>query len=118
MPRTTPSVAVNPPDIRLNGDVAYWLADTARSRFLYMSAGFEPLWSCSLAQLHEQPARYLQAIHPDDLTRFSQGQASASGRQQRHFRVRQPDGSYRLVGECRACRPRRRLAARPGGHRG
>lgn len=100
MSRTTPSVAVNPPDIRLNGDVAYWLADTARSRFLYMSAGFEPLWGCSLAQLHEQPARYLQAIHPDDLTRFSQGQASASGRQQRHFRVRQPDGSYRLVGEC------------------
>lgn len=81
-------------------DTAYWLADMGRSRFLFMSPGFEALWGCSLASLHEQPARYLQAIHPDDLAVFGHGQPLAGGRQQRCFRVRQPDGSYRRIGEC------------------
>ena len=81
-------------------DTAYWLADMGRSRFLFMSPAFEALWGCSLASLHEQPARYLQAIHPDDLAVFGHGQPLAGGRQQRCFRVRQPDGRYRRIGEC------------------
>jgi len=75
---------------------AYWLADMARSRFLFMSPGFEALWGRPLSELHEDPALYLAAIHPDDRV---QAPAAMSGRQQRLLRLRQPDGSYRSVAE-------------------
>lgn len=100
MPLQSSLPAIASANQSLGADTAYWLADMARSRFLYMSAGFEVLWGCPLAQLHQDPACYLHAIHPDDLARFGLGQATVSGRQQRQFRVRQPDGSFRLLGEC------------------
>lgn len=79
---------------------AYWLADTARSRFLFVSAGFEALWGRPVSALHEDPSRYLAAVHPDDLPLFADQQPPVSGRRQRLFRLRQPDGSYRAVAEC------------------
>ncbi|MGL6047066.1 MAG: PAS domain S-box protein, partial [Vogesella sp.] len=79
---------------------AYWLADTARSRFLFVSSGFEALWGRPVSALHEDPSRYLASVHPDDLAQFADTQPAASGRRQRLFRLRQPDGSYRAVAEC------------------
>lgn len=45
----------------------YWLRDIENDVFIYVSPTYEKVWGRSLIELIEQPATFLESVHPEDV---------------------------------------------------
>ncbi len=78
----------------------FWLADPARTRFSYVSPGFEAVFGQPLDLLYENGAFWAMAVHPDDRARFQQalaGDWTSSRGVEVEYRIGRPDGGQRWI---------------------
>jgi len=78
---------------------AFWVTSAKTGQLLYVSSGYERIWGRPSAELHADPASWLQAIHPDDLGRVAAGLAGVGNLEgfSEQWRVVRPDGETRWV---------------------
>lgn len=78
----------------------FWSSDPSIETLSYVSPAYERIWGRTCASLYEQPASFLDAIHPDDRAGILN---SLSALQQdnlpfgEEYRVIRPDGDVRWV---------------------
>ena len=78
----------------------FWLADPARTRFSYVSPGFEKVFGQPVADLYESGASWFMAVHPDDRARYQQALAfdwSGGAGSEADYRITRPDGGQRWI---------------------
>ena len=86
-----------------NVDAVFFLADAQANRYFYVSSAYEKVWGRPVAGLYKDPADWLKAVDPEDLTWLKKdlGESFAGVfteiPEQRPFRIRRPDGTVRWV---------------------
>jgi two-component system, cell cycle sensor histidine kinase and response regulator CckA len=77
---------------------AFWLTDTERTTFFYVSPGFEKIWGRKSDELYIDPSSFFHSIHEDDRSRV----AAAFQREAYcnvDYRIVRPDGQVRWINE-------------------
>lgn len=82
-----------------NIEEVVWLTDLTMDRVLYISPAYQTIWGRSCESLYQDPASWLETIHPDDLEAVKQAlsQAKASGEYDIVFRIIRPDKTIRHI---------------------
>jgi PAS domain S-box-containing protein len=77
----------------------FWMRDARADRPIYVSPGYEELSGRTRQSLYEQPASWLETIHPDDRDRLVEymEQHKRGVFTDGEFRVVRPDGTVRWV---------------------
>jgi PAS domain S-box-containing protein len=76
----------------------FWVANTDVTSTTYVSPAYEKIWGRSCESLRENPASWIEGIHPDDRERvLVEIQKYRTGRSDMEYRVVRPDGSVRWV---------------------
>lgn len=78
----------------------FWMADYDMTQILYVSPAYEEIWGRSCASLYENPASFLDPVHPDDRNQVLH--TLKHQRQQgfsHEYRLIHPDGSTRWIWE-------------------
>ena len=77
----------------------FWVTDPSKSRMLYISPAYEKIWRRTCQSLYDEPASWLDAIHPDDRPRVlrSARTKQASGAYDEEYRILRPDGQERWI---------------------
>lgn len=72
----------------------FWMTDPAKHEILYISPGYEKIWGRTCENLYENPAAWMDAIHPDDRDRVMRSAISKQvlGSYDEEYRVVRPDG--------------------------
>ncbi|NEO84531.1 MAG: EAL domain-containing protein [Spirulina sp. SIO3F2] len=82
-----------------NSNAVLWIYDRELQTSVYVSPAFETVWGRSCASLRQDHEVFLQAVHPDDRSLFSQTLADIE--QTRTFlidyRIVRPDGTIRWI---------------------
>jgi signal transduction histidine kinase len=68
----------------------FWVSSPDRSTVLYCSPAYEGLWGRSLASLHDDPASWLDGVHPDDRARVAAAWDAAATGYDVEYRVVRP----------------------------
>ncbi len=77
----------------------FWMRDIEQNQMVYVSPAYEEVWGRSPASLYEDPASFIEAIHPEDRPRVT----AALQQQNEHelfneeYRIIRPDGSIRWI---------------------
>lgn len=74
----------------------FWLRSADKSSLKYISPAYEKLWGRSCHTLYANPNEYLDAIHPDDLSRFKK-HLLENDRMNIECRIIQPSGEVKWV---------------------
>jgi len=81
-----------------NINEVFWLTDVTKAVMLYVSPAYERIWGRSRRELHEHPASWMDAVHPDDRERVvAAAQRQQEGTYDETYRIVRPDGSQRWV---------------------
>jgi PAS domain S-box-containing protein len=81
-----------------NIDELFWLTDPVKSEMIYVSPAYEKIWGRSRESLYENPASFIEHIHPDDRPRVMAAlPRRALGTFNEEYRVVRPDGSLRWI---------------------
>ncbi|HSP00921.1 MAG TPA: PAS domain-containing protein, partial [Thioalkalivibrio sp.] len=81
-----------------NIDEVFWMTDPEKQELLYISPAFEHIWGISPDALYQDPAVWLQAIHPDDRDRVRQAlPEQAAGTYREEYRITRADGMERCI---------------------
>ena len=76
----------------------FWIAKPDLSEFLYVSPAFEQIYGRSCESLYQDPSLWFEAIHPRDRERvLAAVRERRATKQERTYRIRQPDGSVRRI---------------------
>ncbi|MGH7992144.1 MAG: response regulator [Limisphaerales bacterium] len=77
----------------------FWIIDPAKSRMLYISPAYERIWGRSCQSLYDNPASWLDAIHPEDRDRVRQAAATQSvgAAYDEEYRILRPDMQIRWI---------------------
>lgn len=77
----------------------FWLTSPDLRMIIYVSPAYEKLWKRSLESLCQNPASWMQAIHPEDLAWLEAKLESRNPSEEWEavFRVVHPDGSIRWI---------------------
>jgi PAS domain S-box-containing protein len=77
----------------------YWVNDLETYQTLYISPSYEKIWGRKCDDLYKDPADFMQAIHPDDLSIVTTAfeQQSINGKTEIIYRIIRPDGSLRWI---------------------
>ncbi|HET9528993.1 MAG TPA: PAS domain S-box protein, partial [Blastocatellia bacterium] len=77
----------------------FWMFDLTKSQILYVSPAYEEVWGRTPESLYATPRSFIDAVHPEDLTRVLAAlERQAEGREtEEEYRVIRPDGSVRWV---------------------
>jgi PAS domain S-box-containing protein len=80
-------------------DAVFWVADVSLAEPIYISPGYERVWKRTRQSLRENPASFLDAIHPEDRERVLAGiEIQKTGAPfQLEYRIAWPDGTIRLI---------------------
>lgn len=79
-------------------DEVFWLLDPEDEEVLYVNSNYERVYGRSLTSLREDPASWLEAVHPEDRDEVSHRVARAVREpRELEFRVVHPDGDVRWV---------------------
>ncbi len=79
-------------------DVVFWLSTPDHRTILYVSPNYETMYGNSCASLYADPTSFYSLVHPDDLDRVKQYQASTPDMvDEIEYRVVLADGSVRWV---------------------
>lgn len=83
-----------------NIEEVFWLVDEATNRFLYVSPAYEAVWGRPVDELYLDPARWMEAVHPDDLAKVKAAVLRrAAGGYNLEYRITRPDGGLRWVAD-------------------
>ncbi|MBA3767113.1 MAG: PAS domain S-box protein, partial [Acidobacteria bacterium] len=81
-----------------NIEELFWLIAPDRSEVIYVSPAYEKIWGRSRQSLYENPASFIEGIHPDDRERIIRAlPREIQGTYKEEYRVLRPDGSVRWV---------------------
>ncbi len=76
----------------------FWMRDQNLAQMLYISPGYEKIWGRTCQSLYEQPAAWLDAIHPEDRNRVERGAREVpSSAYDEEYRIIQPNGTVRWI---------------------
>jgi PAS domain S-box-containing protein len=86
-------------DLAENIREVFYLVDIATGTMLYVSPVFEDVWQRSVASLYENPALWVESVHPDDraavIERFQR--SLVTGDFDFEYRIVRPDGTQRWI---------------------
>jgi len=80
----------------------FWVFDQDSRRLLYVSPAYERVWGRSSEALYQDPASFLDTVHPDDRARIHtvcESQIKQGEAFDEQFRILRPDGSVRWIRE-------------------
>ena len=77
----------------------FWVADPDTNRTLYVTPAYERIWGRPLSGLLENPAAWLEGIHPDDRERVARAadRKRETDGYEELYRIVRPDGQVRWV---------------------
>lgn len=77
----------------------FWMAEPQTRKMIYISPAYEEIWGRSWAGLYENPASFLDAVHPEDRKRVVDELAvQKDGLPFDHeYRIIRPDGAIRWI---------------------
>ncbi len=77
----------------------FWITDPSKSQMLYISPGYEKIWGRSCESVYQSPQTWLEAIHPEDLSRILEASVNkqTGGIYDEIYRIVRPDGSLRWI---------------------
>lgn len=77
----------------------FWLRDVKNEKILYINEAYETVWGRSCKSLYENPASFIESVHPDDLQKVQQTYATylKTGKFEIEYRIVQPSGEVRWV---------------------
>lgn len=77
----------------------FWMMDAGLENLIYVSPAYEKIREQTLKSLYDEPASWLEAIHPDDRERVSEAfvKMPDSGKFDEEYRVVKMDGSIRHI---------------------
>ncbi|MCA9473333.1 MAG: response regulator [Nitrospirales bacterium] len=76
----------------------FWLSSADKTQMYYVSPAYESIWGRSCASLCEDPASFLQAVHPDDQECLQLAiPKQIEGSYHETYRIIRPDGSVRWI---------------------
>ncbi len=76
----------------------FWLSSADKTQMFYVSPAYESIWGRTCASLCENPASFLEVVHPDDRERLQLTiPKQIEGTYHETFRVIRPDGSIRWI---------------------
>ncbi|GJL56311.1 MAG: hypothetical protein NPIRA02_34430 [Nitrospirales bacterium] len=76
----------------------FWLSSADKTQIYYVSPAYETIWGRTCASLCEDPASFLEAVHPEDRERVQLAIPSQiQGTYHECYRVVRPDGSIRWI---------------------
>jgi len=80
-------------------DAVFWVTAVPHATMLYISPGYERVWKRTRQSLRENPASFIDAIHPEDRERvLANLEAQKTGTPfELEYRIVWPDGSLRLI---------------------
>ena len=83
-----------------------FLRDCNVNQMLYVSPAYEQIWGRSCESLYQQPADWMDAIHPQDRDRIlfkiekRLRKGCSAGKSNNEYRIIRPDGSIRWISTC------------------
>lgn len=82
-----------------NVEEVFWVRDTRRNQMIYVSPAYEELWGRSRESLYQDPASFIEAIHPEDRERvITELRKQSEGELfNQEYRILHPDGSTRWI---------------------
>ncbi|HAX75928.1 MAG TPA: hypothetical protein DCY88_08845, partial [Cyanobacteria bacterium UBA11372] len=81
-----------------NIDSVFWINDPKTNELIYLSPAYEKIWGRSCAELYSKSKSFLDAIHPEDRSRFVAGMIEhPEGDYDQEYRIIKPDGSIRWI---------------------
>ncbi len=77
----------------------FWVTNAAKNQMLYINPAYEKIWGRTCQSLYDEPASWLDAIHPDDRPRVlrSARTKQTSGAYDEEYRILRPDGQERWI---------------------
>jgi PAS domain S-box-containing protein len=77
----------------------FWLRDVKDQSMLYINPAYEKIWGRTCKSLYDNPASFLDAVHPDDLAmvKESYGAYLENGTYDIDYRIIKPSGEVRWV---------------------
>jgi PAS domain S-box-containing protein len=85
-------------ELAANISECLWIASPDKQQMIYVSPAYETIWGRSCQSLLDQPASWLQAVHPEDRERVARQLATQrSGNYDIEYRVVRPDEQVRWV---------------------
>ena len=83
-----------------NIDEVFWMSNPEKTVMLYVSPGYEAIWSRSCQSLYDNPRQWLEAIHEDDHERILElAQRQATNDYDEEYRIVRPDGGVRWISD-------------------
>ncbi len=84
-----------------NMSEAFWLADRATGRMLYLSHAYQTIWGRPVAEVIGTSGMWRETVHREDLERLDHAirHAPESNGYDIEYRIRRPDGEVRWVHE-------------------
>ena len=81
-----------------NIDSVFWINDPKTNELIYVSPAYEKIWGRSCAELYATSKSFLDAIHPEDRSRFVASMIEhPEGDNDQEYRIIKPDGSIRWI---------------------
>jgi len=81
-----------------NLDEMVWLSDPDTREILYINPAYEEIWGRDRDPLYDDPATFLEAVHPDDRERVERGYAGVPEEGfDEEYRIVRPDGDVRWL---------------------
>jgi PAS domain S-box-containing protein len=76
----------------------FWITDRVACRMLYVSPAYETIWGRSVESLYQNPASFIDAIHPDDRPQIIRAIGTELEQpSEKEYRIIRPDGSVRWI---------------------
>lgn len=77
----------------------FWILDPNKQKILYISPTYASVWGRSCQSLYDDPAGWLEAVHPDDRQRVASKVSDwrNGGEYDEEYRILRPDGALRWI---------------------
>lgn len=77
----------------------FWMTNPEKGEILYVSPAYEKIWGRTCESVYQNPAGWLEAIHPADRERIEKAAwtQQVSGEYDQEYRIVRPDGSVRWI---------------------
>lgn len=77
----------------------YWVNDVTNSRTLYVSPSYELIWGRSCDDLYNNPADFINSVHPDDKPSLFEAYATIAQKRKLSvvYRIVRPDNNIRWI---------------------
>jgi PAS domain S-box-containing protein len=82
-----------------NIEEVFWMSDLEKNKILFISSGYEKIWSETRESLYSSPRKWVEAIHPEDRERVLRDALlkQKSGDYDVEYRIIRSDGTLRWI---------------------